>query len=166
MFFKLGPSSNDEYDVLILEDLDAQGLIQRGETKKRRMRFYDSSISELRRILEWEFQKRGKIVLAVPAYNSSRECFLCGKINKSLILEDRVFHRLHYGFNLDHDLNACLFLSKESRVGATLSRCARLGVEVPPTTSSSLPGLARLGGAVIQEAPSAGLGSSPYYSTH
>jgi transposase len=77
--------------VLVLEDLNVQDLIQRGGTKKRRMRLHDSCFSELRAVLEWEFLKREKLVLPVPAYNTSRECFLCGGINQSLTLEDRVF---------------------------------------------------------------------------
>jgi transposase, IS605 OrfB family, central region len=80
LFFKLGVLLSQEYDLLVLEDLNVQDLVQNG-TKKRRMRLYDSSFSELRRILEWQFVKRGKQVLPVPAYNSSRECFLCGRIN-------------------------------------------------------------------------------------
>ena len=101
----------------MLEDLDVQGLIQKSENKKRRMRLYDSSFSELRRCLEWVFQKQGKTVLAVSAYNTSRECFLCGGINKGLTLEDRIFNCPHCGFTLDRDLNACS--PKKSRVGAT-----------------------------------------------
>jgi len=75
VFFKLGALLAKEYDLLVLEDLNIEGLIQKGETKKRRLRLYDSTFSELRRILEWGFRKLGKTVLAVPAYNSSRECF-------------------------------------------------------------------------------------------
>jgi len=41
------------------------------EQKKTRMRLYDSSFSELRKILEWQFQKLSKAVLTVPSYNSS-----------------------------------------------------------------------------------------------
>ena len=89
--FKLGALLSQEYDLLVLEHLDVQGLIQKSENKKRRMRLYDSSFSELRRCLEWVFQKQAKTVLAVSAYNTSRECFLCGRINKGLTLEDRVF---------------------------------------------------------------------------
>jgi transposase, IS605 OrfB family, central region len=114
LFFKLGALLAQEYDVLVLEDLDVQGLIQRGEAKRRRMRLYDSSFSEIRRILEWEFRKRGRVVLAVPAFNSSRECFLCGEINRGLTLEDRVFHCPHCGFTLDRDLNASLVLLKRA----------------------------------------------------
>jgi len=115
----------------VLEDLDVQGLIQKSENKKRRMRLYDSSFSELRRCLEWVFQKQGKTVLAVSAYNTSRECFLCGGINKGLTLEDRIFNCPHCGFTLDRDLNACS--PKKSRVGATRCACG-----TPPTTSSTL----------------------------
>ncbi|PSN82499.1 transposase, partial [Candidatus Marsarchaeota G1 archaeon BE_D] len=113
LFFKLGVLLAQEYDVLVLEDLNVQGLIQSG-TKKRRLRLHDSSFSELRAVLEWEFRKREKLVLPVPAYNTSRECFLCGRINKGLTLEDRVFHCPYCGFTIDRDLNASLVLLKRS----------------------------------------------------
>jgi len=114
LFFKLGVLLAQEYDVLVLEDLNVQGLIQKGVTRTRRMRLYDSSFSELRAVLEWEFRKRGKLVLPVPAYNTSRECFLCGRINQDLTLEDRVFHCPFCGFTLDRDLNASLVLLKRA----------------------------------------------------
>ena len=114
LFFKLGALLAGEYDVLVLEDLDVRGLVQKGENKKRRMRLYDSSFSELRAVLEWEFRKRGKLVLPVPAYNTSRECFLCGGINQNLTLEDRVFLCPHCGFTIDRDLNASLVLLKRA----------------------------------------------------
>jgi len=114
LFFKLGALLAGEYDVLVLEDLGVRNLVQKGETKKRRLRLHDSSFSELRAVLEWEFVKRGKLVLPVPSYNTSRECFLCGGINKGLTLEDRVFHCPYCGFSLDRDLNASLVLLKRA----------------------------------------------------
>jgi len=114
LFFKLGVLLAQEYDLLVLEDLDTEGLIQKGVTRTRRMRLYDSSFSEIRALLEWQFRKRGKLVLPVPAYNTSRECFLCGRINKGLTLEDRVFHCPHCGFTLDRDLNASLVLLRRA----------------------------------------------------
>ena len=114
VFFKLGALLAREYDVLVLEDLNLQGLIQRGGTGKRRMGLYDSSFSELRAVLEWGFRKRGKLVLPVPAFNTSRECFLCGGINRDLTLENRVFHCAHCGFTVDRDLNASLVLLKRA----------------------------------------------------
>ena len=98
LFFKVGALLAQEYDILVLEDLGVQGLIQSG-TKKRRLRLHDSSFSELRAVLEWEFVKRGKLVLPVPAYSTSRECFLCGGINQSLTLEDLVFLCPRCGFS-------------------------------------------------------------------
>jgi putative transposase len=115
LFFKLGALLAEEYDVLVLEDLNVQGLIQRGETKKRRrLRLYDSSFSELRAVLEWGFRKRGKLVLPLTAYSTSRECFRCGGINQSLTLEDRVFLCPRCGFSLDRDLNASLVVLKRA----------------------------------------------------
>jgi putative transposase len=148
LFFKLGALLSREYDVLVLEDLDVQGLIQKSENKKRRMRLYDSSFSELRAVLEWEFRKRGKLVLPVPAYNTSRECFLCGRINKGLTLEDRIFNCPHCGFTLDRDLNASLVLLK--RAGWVPPAVPGKLRPIPPLPSL---GLRRHGGAMIQEAP-------------
>jgi len=148
LFFKLGVLLAQEYDLLVLEDLDVQGLIQKGVTRTRRMRLYDSSFSELRRCLEWVFQKQGKTVLAVSAYNTSRECFLCGRINKGLTLEDRVFHCPYCGFTIDRDLNASLVLLK--RAGWVPPA---VPVELRPIPPLPSLGLRRQGGALKQEAP-------------
>jgi len=152
LFFKLGVLLSQEYDVLVLEDLNAQGLIQKGVTKKRRLRLYDSSFSEIRRILEWEFLKRGKTVLAVSAYNTSRECFLCGGINHNLSLEDRIFHCPHCGFTIDRDLNASLVLLKRSGWVPPGVPAVELR-PIPPLPSLGLK-KRRQGGAMKQEAPS------------
>jgi len=151
LFFKLGALLAEEYDVLVLEDLNVQDLIQKGVTKKRRLRLYDSSFSEIRRILEWEFVKRGKTVLAISAYNTSRECFLCGGINQNLSLEDRIFNCPHCGFTLDRDLNASLVLLR--RAGWVPSAVPVELRPIPPLPSLGLK-KRRQGGALKQEAPS------------
>ena len=132
----------------MLEELNVQDLIQKGENKKMRLRLHDSSFSELRAVLGWEFRKRGKLVLPVPAYNSSRECFLCGGINKGLTLEDRVFHCPFCGFTIDRDLNASLVLLKRAGWVPPV-----VPVELRPIPPLPSLGLRRQGGAVIQEAP-------------
>jgi len=43
LFFKLGALFAGEYDIFVLEDLNVGGLIQEGETRKRRLRLDDSS---------------------------------------------------------------------------------------------------------------------------
>ena len=149
-FFKLGVLLAQEYDLLVLEDLNTQGLIQKGVTKRRRLRLHDSAFSELRRILEWQFLKRGKTVLAVSAYNTSRECFLCGRINKGLTLEDRVFHCPHCGFTLDRDLNASLVLLR--RAGWVPPVVPVELRPIPPLPSLGLK-KRRQGGTLKQEAP-------------
>jgi len=150
LFFKLGALLALEYDLLVLEDLDVRNLVQKGETKKRRLRLHDSSFSELRAVLEWEFRKRGKLVLPVPAFNTSRECFLCGGINKGLTLEDRVFHCPHCGFTLDRDLNASLVLLKRSGWVPPAVPAVELR-PIPPLPTLGLVG--RQGGVMRQEAP-------------
>jgi len=150
LLFKLGALLAKEYDILVLEDLNVVDLIQKGETRKRRLRLHDSAFSELRRILEWQFQKQGKTVLAVPAYNSSRECFWCGGINQGLTLEDRVFRCPYCGFTLDRDLNACLVLLK--RAGWVPPGVPAELRPIPPLPSLGLK-KGRQGGAMMREAP-------------
>ena len=142
---------------MVLEDLDVRNLVQKGENKKRRMRLYDSSFSELRAVLKWEFRKREKLVLPVPAYNTSRECFLCGRINQNLTLEDRVFLCPFCGFTLDRDLNASLVLLK--RAGWVPPAVPVELHPIPPFPSLGLK-KRRQGGALKQEAPAFRRGSS------
>ena len=52
LFFKLGALLEREYDLLVLEDLNVEGLIQKDEAKKRRLLPHDCAFFELRRILE------------------------------------------------------------------------------------------------------------------
>ena len=89
-------------------------------------------------------------MLAISAYNTSRECFLCGRINKGLTLEDRVFHCPHCGFTMDRDLNASLVLLKHA--GWVPSAVPEELRPLPPLPSLGLK--RRHGGAMIQEAPS------------
>jgi len=146
LFFKLGALLAQEYDVLVLEDLDVQGLIQKGVTRTRRMRLYDSSFLEIRALLEWQFRKRGKLVFPVPAYNTSRECFFCGRVNKDLTLGDRVFVCPECGWTVDRDLNASLVLPK--RAGWVPSV---VPVELRPIPPLPSLGLRRHGGVMNQE---------------
>jgi len=132
LFSKLGAPLAGEYDLLVLEDLDTQHLIQVGEQSGvRRLRLYDSAFSELRVCLEWVFQERGKTVLAVRAYSTSREYFRCGGVNHDLTLRDRVYSCPHCGFTLDRDLNASLVLLKRSGWVPPLS-LVRLSAELRP----------------------------------
>jgi len=150
LFFNLGFLLAQEYDVLVLEDLNVQDLIQKGEAGKRRLRLHDSAFSELRGCLEWEFLKPGKTVLAVSAYNTSRECFHCGGINQNLSLEDRIFLCPHCGFTLDRDLNASLVLLRRAGWVPPAVPAVELRPIPPPPCLRLVRG--RQGEAVIREA--------------
>jgi len=72
LFFKLGFLLSQECDALIQEDLEVQNLIQKGETKRRRLMVHDSSPSELRTVLgagvreAWENSARTPSVQHIP----------------------------------------------------------------------------------------------------
>jgi Transposase and inactivated derivatives len=102
------------------------------------------------RCLNGSFEKEGNLCYLFHSYNTSRECFLCGGINKGLTLEDRVFHCPHCGFTLDRDLNASLVLLKRSGWVPPAVPAVELR-PIPPLPTLGLVG--RQGGVMRQEAP-------------
>jgi len=67
LFFKLGALLAQEYGLLVLEDLGVRNLVQKGETKKRRLRLHDSSFSELRAV-------------GVGVSKKREACFTCSSV--------------------------------------------------------------------------------------
>jgi len=100
------------YDVIILEDLDAKKIVENGHTKGFRRRFLDSALKEFVRMLSDKAGRAGRrVVFVKPAY-TSRTCSRCGAIVE-LSLSDRVFACPKCGLVLDRDLNASLNILKK-----------------------------------------------------
>jgi len=99
------------YDVIILEDLDAKNIVENGHTKGFRRRFLDSALKEFVRILSDKAGRAGRrVVFVEPAY-TSRTCSRCGAVVE-LSFSDRVFVCPECGLRLDRDLNASFNILK------------------------------------------------------
>ena len=99
------------YDVIILEDLNAKNIVENGPSKEFRRRFLDSALKEFVRILSDKAERAGRRVVFVKPPYTSRTCSRCGAVVE-LKLSDRVFACPKCGLVLERDLNASLNILK------------------------------------------------------
>lgn len=98
-----------ENDVLVIEDLNVQGLARAKLSKS----VLDAAFGEFRRQVTYKAKWRGKQVMVVGRfYPSSRICSACGAINGKLRSTDRTW-MCSCGARHDRDLNAAKNLLRE-----------------------------------------------------
>ncbi|MEL7077848.1 MAG: transposase [Cyanobacteria bacterium J06582_2] len=84
-FWKLAHKLTDEYDVLIFEDLNLDGMKRLWGRKVS-----DLSFASFLEILQTVATNKGKVIHFVDRfYPSSKTCSHCGHVNKELSLKDR-----------------------------------------------------------------------------
>ena len=127
-FFKLAHRLVDQFDVLVLEDLNLRSM----------QRLWGRKVSDLGfacfvDILKHVAAKRGRIVHFVDRFfPSSKTCSACGAINHALALSDRRWVCADCGVIHDRDHNAALNLAREgaSSLGLGDVRPAQQAVSV------------------------------------
>jgi len=147
IYMKLGKWFSDNYDVIVMEDIDVKELV--GKAYRRlRMRLQDAAFHELRSILKHQIEKYGKTFILVDPAFTSKTCARCGYVREDLALSDRVFICPRCGWAADRDYNASLNILRRS------------GWEPPlePVELRPLPAFSGQGGAMKREAPSARAG--------
>lgn len=112
-FWKLAHKLTNEYDVLIFEDLNLDGMKRLWGRKVS-----DLSFATFLEILQTVATNKGKVVHFVDRfYPSSKTCSYCGYINKELSLRDRIWDCKNCGTTgIQRDWNASVNLL---RVGAS-----------------------------------------------
>ena len=109
---KLTHSLRNQFDAIILEDLNIQGMQQfnSGLSKSVTLDFsWHQFVSRLRYKLEWQ----GKhLVLVDRFFPSSKRCSVCGQINNDLQLSDRLW-KCQCGETHHRDVNASINLKEE-----------------------------------------------------
>ena len=144
LYFKTGGYLAVNYDVVIMEDIQARQLIGKADGLLRR-RLHDVGFNELRSIIQWQLTKHGKELKLINPMNTSRTSSRCGYVNNDLALGDRVFKCPRCGLVIDRDLNASLNIL---RLGGW--EPAQQPAELHPIPLEYIQGQ---GGAMKQEAP-------------
>ena len=110
-FWKLAHQLTDQYDVLIFEDLNLDGM-----THLRGKKVSDLSFATFLEILQSVAMNKGKLIHFIDRfYPSSKTCSCCGYINRELSLKDRVWNCPSCNSRLERDRNAAINIEVEGR---------------------------------------------------
>ena len=109
-FWKLAHKLTDEYDVMIFEDLNLDGMKRLWGRKVS-----DLSFATFLEILQTVATNKGKLIHFVDRYYpSSKTCSHCGYINKELNLSDKVWNCPSCNTkDIQRDWNASVNLQRE-----------------------------------------------------
>ena len=109
--WKLANALCEQYDVLVFEKLNLDGLKRRYGRK-----ISDLALYEFLRKLEWVAKKTGRqIVYADRFYPSSKICSCCGHVAEAMPLSQRVYECVACGVVMDRDQNAAINLARLGR---------------------------------------------------
>jgi putative transposase len=99
--FQLAHDLCDQYDILIFEDLNFEGMKRLWGRKVS-----DLGFTQFITILQWVAFKRGKQIIFIDRWErTTGRCSACGHMQK-VELKDRVFGCEHCGLIIDRDHNA------------------------------------------------------------
>lgn len=110
---KLSRKIINENDIIVIEDININQLKQKNSIQNKDQKIKKENINrtyddmawgQFTQFLKYKAENAGKILIKVPAYNTTKECHVCGKlINKTL--NERV-HKCSCGCIEDRDINA------------------------------------------------------------
>ncbi len=113
---KLSRKLVDEYDLIILEDLNIKQMVKSNYLSRS---IHDVSWNKLVNFISYKADYAGKIIELINPYNTSKQCSNCGNI-KELTLSDRIYKCDKCNFELDRDYNAAINIKNKSKLGANL----------------------------------------------
>ena len=99
--------------MITIENLDVSEMIKHTGTKDATLHKYimESAFYKFKSIILYSCEYYGiKLRIADKYFASSKMCSCCGKKNKNLSLNDRIFICKHCGLEIDRDENASINL--------------------------------------------------------
>lgn len=108
-----------QYDVIVVETLNASGMRSGGGAYKRGLNraLADAALAMIRRMLAYKTRWYGSTLIEADRYfPSSKTCSACGGRKPNLTLADRTYNCQHCGVTIDRDHNAAINLA---RLGGT-----------------------------------------------
>lgn len=114
---KLSHNLANNYDAIIIEDLNMHGMSQALNFGKS---VADNSWGKFTRFLEYKLLDKGKQLIKIDKwFPSSKTCSRCNSINNELQLSDRIYKCINPECNLeiDRDLNASINIKTVGMMG-------------------------------------------------
>jgi putative transposase len=107
-----------KYGVIAVENLNIKGMVRNHHLARS---IQDSSWGEFFRMLSYKAESAGRILIEVPAYNTSQNCSGCGeKVPKTLA--DRIHACPHCGLVMDRDENAAKNINRAGQARQALTK--------------------------------------------
>ena len=117
-----------QYDTIIMEDLNVQGMQQNHHIAKS---ISDVSFYAFKQKLKWKAEKYGKNIVEIGRFDpSSKLCSRCGNIKHDLRLWDRIYHCGVCGLSIDRDYNASINIRKMGLIKIGLVQSESTPVEI------------------------------------
>jgi len=98
----------NNYDIIVVEDLDIRDLVENGNSSTLNRHIHDSAWSKFLSLLAYKAERDGRWMVRVDPENTSKKCSRCGYVVKDLKLSDRWFTSPECGWEADRDYNASL----------------------------------------------------------
>jgi putative transposase len=102
----------NNYDKIILEDLNIKSMVENGKCKTLNRHILDGSWRKFINLLLYKAEGAGREVILVNPHYTSKKCSNCGHVVKDLKLSDRIFFCPNCGWKSDRDYNASLNILK------------------------------------------------------
>lgn len=102
----------NNYDKIILEDLNIRSMIKNRKCKTLNRHILDSSWRKFVNLLLYKAEGAGREIIFVNPSYTSKKCSNCGHVVKDLKLSDRIFFCSVCGWKSDRDYNASLNILK------------------------------------------------------
>ena len=103
---KVSTAIAKQYDTIVIEDLNIQGMIQNHHLAKS---ISDQGWYQFRQMLEYKLKWRDANLITIGRFEpTSKLCSGCGNIKRDLKLSDRMYYCNACGLEMDRDLNASI----------------------------------------------------------
>jgi len=125
---KVSTAIAKQYDTIIIENLNVQGMQQNHHIAKS---IGDASFYSFKQKLLWKADKYGKNIILIGRFEpSSKLCSKCGNIKHDLKLSDRIYHCNVCGLTMDRDHNASKNIKKIGLIKVGLVQPESTPVEI------------------------------------
>jgi putative transposase len=106
---KLTTQLTTTYAEVVIEDLHVKGMVQNHRLARA---ISDMGLGTFRRMLTYKAEVSGCAVLVADRWFPSTKLCVCGVVNETITLADRVFHCGDCGYTEDRDVHAALNLAR------------------------------------------------------
>lgn len=98
-------------DVIIIEDLNIKGMIEKKDYSVSRLNIADAGWSEFASKLVYKAEKADRRLIKVDPRNTSKMCSTCGHV-RDITLQDREFNCQACGLTIERDINAAMNIKR------------------------------------------------------